>query len=705
MIKRIHTYITFLLLALNISAEYLPAVIKIYDESEIEQLMENGVIIERRRDDILLCYFPVDEEDNETALTDNKKKPGLGGSPDRSLLAGDEVSPIKLKNINPAIRRSYLRDRFKLTEPALDLSTTYFNAGEIQEGRAFNTPYTGKGVVAGFCDIGLDPFHPTFMDENGKSRIKQITQYKEYDGERILLRGEEEYAAWVTDNPEKYHATHVGGILAGNGAGTEYAGIAIEADIVVSLSNLTDFGILMGVEDIIEYAKEVGKPAVINISVGSYVGAHDGTSLFCQYLDLCSDDAIIVLSAGNEGNKTNHMSYHIENKDKPLEFRIGNRAWDQKEMRGMTDIWNSSSKPLTLRVCIFDDETHKVVYEYDPIKLTDWEAVTYIWDPSTPEIDGLSLDGYLTVIAGVDPENDRYEIGLIYEYKSTRLIGSGWAKDLLSFKLEGPEGDVIEIFSDGTYTRLMEVSGSPLPDSKCSISDLACGFKTISVGMYGNRSDYPVTKFDSNGTPAGELIKPSGYAPLQTVIHSSYGTLNDGRILPLTVAPGMPLISAMSKPFIENSSDEEYLIKDNGTIWHSEGGTSMSSPYVAGYIATWLEAIPDLDSSDIIRMISESNNLEIADLTDPRNSNGYFNPIEGLRREFNKNGIKLPKDPLKLLQPTDRIVIYDLRGMKIFSGKVSDFQDNPPGIFIIQTPYGTIKSSVGCMKELQKITI
>ena len=158
--------------------------------------------------------------------------------------------------------------------------------------------------MAGFCDVGFDPLHPTFLDKNGVSRVKRITQYIENKGLRIVVEGDEAYEEWGTDDSDNYHATHVGGIMAGNGAGSPYVGIARDADIVVSTSTLTDVGLLAGVEDIIDYAKEVGKPCVINLSMGNYIGAHDGTSLFSQYLDMCAEDAIIVLSSGNEGIQT-----------------------------------------------------------------------------------------------------------------------------------------------------------------------------------------------------------------------------------------------------------------------------------------------------------------------------------------------------------------------------------------------------------------
>ncbi len=153
-----------------------------------------------------------------------------------------------------------------------------------------------------------------------------MVQYIEGEGIRHQLDGDDDYRQWVTDNPEEYHATHVCGILAGNGAGTPYSGIACDADIVVTVSTLTEVGLLAGVEDIIDYAKEVGKPAVINISVGSYTGPHDGSSLFSQYLDMCAEDAIIVLSFCNKGTHRNSFIHRFSSDCNSVSFRLGNKA-------------------------------------------------------------------------------------------------------------------------------------------------------------------------------------------------------------------------------------------------------------------------------------------------------------------------------------------------------------------------------------------
>lgn len=646
----------------------VPGIVKIYDEDEIEDLLDAGVSIERRRGDILLCYFP-DSDGNDIVIPNS--------------------DPFSTRTHNP--KKWKFKDKRHTISPTLDESVKFFDAWKIHEGIDLKYPLTGKGVVVGICDIGLDPLHPTFLDENGHSRIKRITHYKEYEGIRFQLEGDEEYKKWVTDTIEEFHATHVAGILAGNGAGSPYKGMAPEADIMVSLSSLSDFGLLMGVEDIIDYAKEVNKPAVINLSMGCYTGAHDGTSLFSQYLDLCADDAIIVLSSGNEGNNTNTLSHKFPDVESVLEFRLGNKAWDQKHMYGITDIWNDSENPLTLSICIYDDESHTVAYEYEPLTLTDWEMETYEWDPGNPLFEGLSLNGFLTVSGGVDPENGRYEVYMMYDFESSRLIGTGWAKDMISVKLRGTEGDEVDVFADGTYTRLMSISGQPTPDSHLSISDLACGFRVVSVGMYGNRETAPVSIFNSEGKVIDTNLDSTGSRPWETVIYSSYGTLRDGRALPLTVAPGRELVSGVSHAFIEANPEETYYLDPQGSPWISLGGTSMSSPYVAGFIATWLEAFPTLSVEDVLDIIEETNSHDIPEPANPRNLNGYFNPYMALRKLLDHNGVDKIEDPSSVLLPSDQVEVYNLSGLKVYEGNLDGSRQLPKGLYVVRTPFGVIK--------------
>lgn len=609
---------------------YLPRIVKISSESELDSLSNQGVDILRRRGDLLLCFFPnVSTRSNESAF---RRRP-IG--------------------------------------PALDVAKSHFDAVSIQKGSAVGTSYTGRGIVVGICDIGIDPLHPTFLDEDGRSRIKRVVQYVEDDGMRIQLDGDEDYRQWGTDNPDKYHATHVCGILAGNGAGTQYSGIASDAEIVVTVSTLTEVGLLAGVEDIIDYAKEVGKPAVINISVGSYTGPHDGSSLFSQYLDMCAEEAVIVLSAGNEGKAYNSLVSTFTSDRSWVAFRLGNTAWDEFKMYGVTEIWSDSDAPLQVALGIYDSNQKNIVKWDTPVVLAAGESRSYVWDGTEVVEDGFPYVGELDIKGYVDPENGRYCTVIGYDFTAEEQSTQGpWARYELAVKVLGEPGRDVEVYADGIYTRLSGVAGSVAPSTDHSVSDLACGFKVISVGMYTN-----------NDSVAGASSR------------SSYGTLRDGRVLPLTVAPGFTLISSGSRPFIECNPDHEHEII-NGCPWINLGGTSMSSPYVAGYIATWLEAVPSLTVEDIMKILSETNRHDIPDSDDPRNASGYFDPVRGLRLALKKGEVISIKNPGDLLLPEDFVEVFDVAGKKIYAGAALGLSGMEKGLYVVRTPYGAMKMSL-----------
>lgn len=645
-------FVTLLITALKAERTehpYLPCLVKIYSDEDIDSLRNEGVDILRRRGDILLCLFP-----NNTT-----------------------------RGTAPSIRQRSLT-------PTLDIAKTYYDAQSIQTGTATGTPYTGKGIVVGICDLGIDPLHPTFLDSEGKSRIKRVVQYIEGEGIRLQLDGDDDYLRWKTDNPDLYHATHVCGILAGNGAGTPYSGIATDAEIVVTVSTLTEVGLLAGVEDIIDYAKEVGKPAVINISVGCYTGPHDGTSLFSQYLDMCADDAFIVLSSGNEGHRTNTLITDFTETRKEVAFHIGNKDWNQINMYGATDIWSGSGQPLTVSLGVYDDLEKKVVDWFDSLTLTDGDSRTYQWDECDKDQTGFPFVGNLEIEGGVDSENGRHRTILSYDYTSPEISQKGnWARYNLALKVTGQPGNDLEVYSDGTYTRLIGLSGNPLPSTDRTVSDLACGKKVICVGMYGNRDSVPHSapaEFQDDSI----YYKKSGFEAGATVHYSSYGTLRDGRVLPHTVAPGGPLMSAGSRHFLSLYPYHPHL-RMGGSTWLDESGTSMSSPYVAGYIATWLEAVPTLTIDDVLRIIAESNCIDIKDADDPHNGTGYFDPVKALKLALNAGGVESIENPELILSPEDHVELYDIAGVKRYSGKVSDISEIEKGIYIVHTPHGVAK--------------
>lgn len=181
--------------------------------------------------------------------------------------------------------------------------------------------------------------------------------------------------------------------------------------------------------------------------------------------------------------------------------------------------------------------------------------------------------------------------------------------------------------------------------------------------------------------------------PCTVTNYSSYGLLYDGRRLPLTVGPGSPIVSSMSGAFIthDNSGSSHSIMDDEG-IYHYWGpmtGTSMSSPFVAGTIATWLQADPTLTWKEVQEIVAETNYYPSfpPEGTDPHYGSGLFDGYAGLKKILGLNGITGVSGPstgltanfadgrLNILNPSGADVTveaYTLQGIKTYLQLFSD---------------------------------
>lgn len=582
-------------------ATHIPAMILVDDGSvddTIAELEGMGVIVLYHRENILLSMIPVESLD---AMRQKRKV--------KKVERGRKWRPF---------------------EPTMDVARTFNDAYKIHEGIDIPQPFDGTGVVVGVCDIGIDTRHPNFKTSDGKEcRIRLVTQYREEQGLRTVYSTPEEIYDWETDDAEQWHATHVTGIAAGGYKANGYQGMAPGADIVFSSSQLSDVGLLAGVEDIIAYARSVGKPAVVNLSMGSNVGPRDGSSLFTRYLDLCTEDAVICISAGNEGNKNCSLQYDFTETSPRVEVQTSN--WDGLKVTGVVDVWGEDDSPFKIGLFIRDDRDDSRQYfelqDFSNPETGVWRVSADKEDPDYNEMFARYYNGgYLEIYGGKSSLNGRMNATAVFELTSdiTSDKSPTWARYWHGLVVEGEAGSHVDITcGSGSFLGLHSDIGNTL-----SISDLATGFKTISVGMTNNRSsitfwgDNTVT----NSDPEGEVNK-----------NSSYGTLMDGRILPTTCAPGAWVVSSLSAPYFrlhpERLSEVVDIVNIDGrdAYWTEDVGTSMSTPYVAGTIATWLQAYPSLKAADAKRIVEATNRVPALDPQNRRNGLGWFDPFEGIK--------------------------------------------------------------------------
>ncbi|MCI1931497.1 MAG: S8 family serine peptidase [Clostridia bacterium] len=208
---------------------------------------------------------------------------------------------------------------------------------------------SGKGVMVGIIDSGIDYTHEDFRNEDGTTRIVGIWDQTATDGNPpVGFRSGVEYSesqineALESGTPYEFipevdlfsHGTAVAGVAAGNGrcsGGIEH-GVAPQAAIAVvkignpenpRFSKTTE--ILKGIRYLIDKAREYDMPLSINISYGTSTGLHDGRSLFESCIDSMCDiwKTVISVATGNEGSASHHFFTILQkNKTESIEFSL-----------------------------------------------------------------------------------------------------------------------------------------------------------------------------------------------------------------------------------------------------------------------------------------------------------------------------------------------------------------------------------------------
>lgn len=199
---------------------------------------------------------------------------------------------------------------------------------------------SGRGVIIGFIDTGIDYTQEAFTFEDGSSKILSIWD-QSIDGNRpeslyfgavytqdditAAIKSDDPYAI-VPSKDTEGHGTFIASVAASNEK-NEYIGSAPKANIISvklrraseyyidkfllppenpNLYESTDF--LLGIKYILDQAEELNMPVVICIAMGSNTSGHDGNTLLEDYISFQAQrpENVFVAAAGNESNQRHH---------------------------------------------------------------------------------------------------------------------------------------------------------------------------------------------------------------------------------------------------------------------------------------------------------------------------------------------------------------------------------------------------------------
>lgn len=617
------------------------------------------------------------------------------------------IASIPLGELEALAKESAVRriEANQSTRLCVDTTAAVVQALPVYETAADHQAYTGEGVVVGIVDVGFDLTHPNFLDPaSGRLRIGAFWDQLSRDTlESALPVGRDYVGAEAiraigqsTDAPITTHGTHTLGIAAGSGFDTNYRGIAWGSDLCV-VGNALNLNIeyvdsadyykyttatdALGFKYCFDYAEQAGKPCVVSFSEGYAPYLDDEDSLFAATLDsLTGPGRIIVASAGNEG----------------VEMTYFEKGADQREAGSFV----RSFKQTALYRIKSEGAMRLVVYGYGE-ESGKWKEEGGKWkeeggmpsDTIAFETDEVPIDTIirrkiafggdsLTVSAYRDSSRfSKHDIWQVYLQADTTLN----LLPPLAVVVEGlgkieAYGSSTNAFRDDDADDRWRaaITGRNVFAPGCFPGIICVGATTHRLGILN---------------AAGELVNGSKETETGKIgYYSSTGPAMNDVMKPDVVAPGTNVVSSYSHIFHPEKEVVAYSDYEGERYpWGVQSGTSMSTPVVAGAIALWLQAKPDLMPQEVMEVMRRSCRHPEEQYDYPNNVYGFgeidvyrgllevlsLTGIEGISSQQLRGvkvipaegGLKLVFDGV-ITEPV-RVRVYNLSGVCIHNSRLT----------------------------------
>lgn len=444
------------------------------------------------------------------------------------------------------------------------------------------TGATGAGVVVGVVDSGIDFDHPNFLDAQGNSRIAFLldqTTNKECTAATIDAGQCTEQDTAVSFG----HGTHVTGIAAGNGAAPDengasftHVGVAPESTIVFVKTTFQSDSIVKGLEYIFAKADLLGMPAVINLSIESPLGAHEGTSLIEEAIDnlvTAKPGRAVVVAAGNMHEDAIHAEAQAQENMQTAGPSFVVPTYSAQGGANNDSLW------ITGYYAASDDVIVELV---SPSGLSYTQSLkTSSCLPTDHGIDGSVLLCNVKVSKVGDATASREIFIRIWDGVASKPPKKGtWKINLLGNTIAG-KGEVDFWVSSGLGGKRAQFS--TLVDPSETVNTPGTSRQAITVGAHVTRPCWD----DYNGTPRAFTGTLGDIADFGAI-----GPTRDGRAKPDLTAPGKGVVSSMAaevQSALVNSNYAHLIVNDHYIMMP---GTSMATPHVTGAVALLLQKDP-----------------------------------------------------------------------------------------------------------------
>ncbi|MDU7964222.1 MAG: S8 family peptidase [Clostridium perfringens] len=420
-----------------------------------------------------------------------------------------------------------------------------------------NYNLTGEGILVGFLDTGIDYTHNAFKDAEGNTRIEYIYDLENgvvYDRNKIneALKSEDPFSI-VPETDLSGHGTHVAGIAcAGGNINFDNYGVAYKSSIAMvkitgenSLRAALSTQLMRGLKFLMDKSNEINKPLVVNISLSTNDGSHNGSSLLEKYIQTFTQlqKAVIVVAAGNEGNSAHHVGGKMK-KEEDLDLNIGD---------GEKGIILDFYKPVLVNVSV--EVISPTGISTGPIELSESYKERFV-----------GREKIVVYSSGPKPFDIQGQTTISILPLGDTITSGGWR--IIVRKLNNYEGyfDIWLPIAEGLNERTRFLQ----PDVYNTLGIPATVEGVISVGSY-NFLNNNLSAFSGRGVVRPEwLIKPDLVAPGENILSTVEEQGFDTKSGTSMAAPQVAGICALlfewgiirnNDPFLYGERMKYYLIK------------------------------------------------------------------------------------------------------------------------------------------------
>ncbi|MFH1762194.1 MAG: S8 family serine peptidase [bacterium] len=509
-----------------------------------------------------------------------------------------------------------------------------------------NNGYKGEGVIIGMFDTGIQWNNPDFWNSDSSSRILFLwdqslkpkageasprypgTEFGvEYSKAQLDAEIKGKISGFIRHKGDKTeHGTYTTSAAASSGLKANsvtpagiFVGAAPKAHIIFisgedTLGQFPEENIIAALDYFTAKADSMGLPIVMNFSISDKITARDGSSLSEEKINELTGEGkrgrLVVVSSGNDGNGYTHQTKDFNRFERNFDFEFTIPGYDTNpgfynDIQGFYFLYEGSDN-------IALDIAGPVTSSTNPSYIFTADYTDSIKSFASREC------GLIQVAKTLDTAGGLQYI-LVYIFDDT-LNGVNYVPKKGAWRFTFKRQQFRAAGRMQCWALNMLICGSRAiyaeiknGDDFMTVTSPGTGTSSLSVGYYINKTRYVNMNGDSMHFVRDTLFncKDLGKSDVDGSLdfNSSRGPARDGRIKPEIIGPGMRVL--VTKPTDINISPKNWEIyKDS--IHVGAGGSSISSPIVAGAAALLLQMKPGLDGAeikDMFRVMAKSDDF------------------------------------------------------------------------------------------------